>query len=173
MANLTLSQKQTLRAAIEADSALLALAQANEYSQLAAALNANASPDFWAWKTRLPKHDLTDKVSPDATTFDWGTQAGNFIARSQGERDCWRELWNTSLTCDPSNQRVRDAMANIFSGTGAGAVNNRTHFLSMARRLVNRMERVFATGTGSTASPGDFVVEGTLAAQEMASILSA
>lgn len=172
MANLTLAQKQTLKAAILADATLAALAAANEYSQLAAALNVDASPTFWAWKSRLYRHDLTDKVSPDGTTFDWGTQTGNYISRSQGERDCWRELWNTSLTCDPSNQRVRDAMANIFSGAGAGAVNNRNHFLSMARRLVNRMERVFATGTGSTASPGTLVVEGTLIAQEMASILA-
>jgi hypothetical protein len=130
--------------------------------EIARLYNLEASPAFYAWKTKLLRHDVTDKAGPSGTTFDWGTQSGNYIQRSQGERDCWREIWNTSLSCDPSSPRVREAFDNIFSGAGAGAVNNRAHILAMSRRLASRIEKLLATGTGSTASPATMGYEGPI-----------
>lgn len=113
-------------------------------------LNAVASPDFWVWRTSVSKHELVTKPSIDATNFTW---AGNgFITRSAGEQACWAELFNSTLTTNPSLPNVRQAFSDIFSGTGNAAAN-RTHLLTVARRKATVAEKMFATGTGSTASP--------------------
>lgn len=170
MATLTLAQKQTLRSHIENTPALAALT--GDFGALADAINANASPDFYVWKSRLTLHDVTDKTSPLGTTFAWGGTQGGYINRSQGERDCWAQIWNTSLSCDPSKDNVRTAFSDIFSGAGAGAVNNRSHIDAMAKRLANVLEKLFATGTGSSGSPAKMGVEGTVRAQDMNEILT-
>lgn len=116
-----------------------------------------AVPDYWVYKTSLGKHDLTDKVSPDGTSFTW---AGNgFISRASGEIAAWIELFNSSLTCNPSLPNVRQAFQDIFSGAGNAAAN-RTHLLAMARRKANRLEKLLATGTGTTVSPATMTFEG-------------
>ena len=37
---------------------------------------------------------------------------------------------------------------------------NRTHITAMSKRKATRLEKIFATGTGTLASPGTLVVEG-------------
>lgn len=119
--------------------------------EAAAQYNAAASPDFWVWKTKVTKDELTNSTSVDGTTFNW-TGAG-FITRSQGERDAWRELFNGSNSVNPSLPQVRQAFSDIFSGGTAPAPANRTHLTTVSRRKATRGEKLFATGTGSTASP--------------------
>lgn len=172
---LSLAQKQSLKAMILADGALSALV--GDPGALAAALNAEASPAFVAWKTRLAKYDATDLVSPTGTAFAWGGTTGGYINRSQGERDCWRELWNSALACNPSLPNVRTAFADIFSGAGAGAQNNRAHLLAMSTRRASVVEKHFASGNGAaptalTDAGTMFVVEGAIRAQDLAEILA-
>lgn len=114
-------------------------------------LNGTASPDFWVWRTSVEKREVLYQPSPNGgTTF---TFVGNgFITRSAGELECWNQLFNTTLTCNPSLANVRQAFSDIFSGTGNAAAN-RTHLLSVARRKATIAEQLLATGTGSTASP--------------------
>lgn len=171
---LTLAQKQTLKAAILADPVLAAKTSGpgTDYGFIADALNKDAAPAFWGYKALLGKHELTDQTSPDGTTFAWGGTTGGFINRSQGERDCWREIWNTSLSCNPSRANVRAAFDDIFSGAGAGAVNNRAHIAAMIRRKATVVEKLFATGTGSTASPGTFAVEGSVDLSDIAGLFN-
>lgn len=120
-------------------------------------LNAVASPDFWVWRTSVEKKEITQSVSQDGTSFIW---AGNgFIGRSVGELECWNQLFNSTLTCNPSLANVRQAFADIFSGTG-NAASNRTHLLTVARRKATVGEQLFATGTGSTGSPATMAVGG-------------
>lgn len=115
-----------------------------------ALLNATASPDFWVWRTAVSKHELVTKQSVDGTSFIW---AGNgFISRSAGEQACWTELFNSTLTTNPSLANVRQAFSDIFSGVGNAALN-RTHLLAMARRKATVAEKMFAVGTGTTLSP--------------------
>jgi hypothetical protein len=118
---------------------------------LAAAYNLTASPAFWVWRASVSKSELVTSIGPDATTFNW---TGNgFITRSVGEQTAWRELFNGTDSVNPSLANVRQAFSDIFSGTGNAAAN-RTHLLAVARRQARRWERVLASGTGSTASPG-------------------
>jgi hypothetical protein len=71
-------------------------------------------------------------------------------------------MFNSTGTVDPSQPNIQAAFADIFSGAGAGAKGCRDHLLAMSRRKASRAERVFATGVGSTASPGKLVVEGSI-----------
>lgn len=130
---------------------------------IAKAMNLTASPDFWVWKTSVTKAATVQTASTDGTTFTW---AGNgFITRSAGEQAAWRELFEGGA-CNPSLANVRQAFTDIFSGTGNAAAN-RTHLLAIARRKATVFEKLFATGTGSTASPAVLVIEGSVGYQEI------
>lgn len=162
--SLSPAQLTVLAADIAADPTLAAHAAAGNVGQIVAAYALDAAPAFWVWKTRLRKDEITQQTSVDLTTFNW-TGTG-FIGRSQGERDAWRELFNGggagANAVNPSLPNVRQAFTDIFSGATAPAPANRAHLLAMARRLANRGERLFATGTGSTASPGLMTFEGLI-----------
>lgn len=170
--HLSTAQLQTLKAAIAADSTMAAFPMTTDgYTDLAAYLNTASSPAYWGWKTTLSQMAL-QQPSIDATTFDWAS-TGGFIARSQGERDAYRTLFQPG-SVNPSFANVRAALDDIFSGSGAGAVANRAHWRACARRVFTRFEKIFAVATsggsgtrGSTANPdtlgtgettGDFLV---------------
>jgi hypothetical protein len=61
---------------------------------------------------------------------------------------------------------VRQAFTDIFSGTG-NAATNRTHLQAVSKRAANRLEKLFATGTGSLASPATMTVEGSISYDEV------
>lgn len=167
---LTTAQKQALKADIIAatDPECVALEASPTNSDLAFAVaalyNLTASPDFWVWRTSVSKKEIVEQASVDATTFTW---AGNgFITRSAGELECWNQLFNSTLSCNPSLPNVRQAFQDIFSGTGNAAAN-RTHLLAAGRRKATRVEDLLATGTGSTASPATMGSEGPLTFQNV------
>jgi hypothetical protein len=162
---LTSAQLATLKAGIVADPALNVFPNTSDGNfDLAAKLKETATPDFWVWKSRVGKGELVQTIGPDGTTFNW---TGNgFITRTAGEQTAWREIFNGSGECDPSLANVRQAFADIFSGTGNAAAN-RTHLLAVARRKANRLEKIMATGTGSTGSPAVMGVEGIITGQDV------
>jgi hypothetical protein len=160
--NLTPAQKATISANILASPDLLATD--GNLEALAALYNAPASPTFWAWRTLVTKSELVTSAGPDGTTFNW---TGNgFITRSVGEQTAWQELFNGTQSVNPSLANVRQGFSDIFSGTGNAAAN-RTHLLAVARRQVTRLERLFVTGTGSTAAPGLLGVEGLITTSDL------
>lgn len=141
---------------------------ATDDEAIAAAYRLAASPDFWVWRTTVSKNEVVGAVSQDGTTFAW---AGNgFITRAAGELTAWQELFGSDGAVNPSLPQVRQAFTDIFSGTG-NAASNRTHLATVARRKALRIERLFATGTGSTGSPGVLVYEGSLSYLEVAHAL--
>ena len=163
---LTTQQLATIKADILADPVLSAQpANTDGDFEIARLYDLPASPDFWVYKTRLSKHEVTSEASVDGTTFAW-TGTG-FITRSQGERDAWRELWNSTLTVDPSQANVRQAFADIFSGATAPAPANRTHLSACARRKASRIEKLLASGTGTTGSPATMGFEGPISYRDI------
>jgi hypothetical protein len=126
----------------------------------AAAYNLAASPDFWVWRSRVSKDEFVNSTSIDGTVFSW-TGTG-FITRSAGEQAAWRELFDAQGYVNPSLPQVRTAFTDIFSGGTAPAPANRTHLATVGRRKATRAEKLFATGTGSTASPAVMGAEGIL-----------
>lgn len=164
---MTPAQLQTLKTFIAANPTWNAM-PLNEDSAffIAAQLNLAASPSFWVWRTSVTKDELVNSTSVDGTTFSWiGT---GFITRAQGERDAWRELFSADGRVNPSLAQVRQAFTDIFSGATSPAPANRTHLATVGRRPASAFEKVFATGTGSTASPALMVLEGPVGLQDVA-----
>jgi hypothetical protein len=159
------AQLTALKNDINADPALAALPQTGDGAfEIALAYNAPASPDFWVWRTSVTKDELTNGVGPDGTTFTW---AGNgFITRAAGEQAAWRVLFCVSGSVNTALSNVRQAFTDIFSGTGNAAAN-RTHLSAVSRRKATRAEKLFATGTGSTASPATMGHQGALTYQDV------
>lgn len=162
---LTTAQKAAVKADIIANGDLNSQPNNTDGAFAIAALyNLPAAADFWVWRTSIDKKELTNATSQDGTTFNW---TGNgFITRSVGEQTAWRELFNSTYTVDASLPNVRQAFSDIFSGAGNAAAN-RTHLLATARRKTSRIEKLLATGTGTTGSPGVMGFEGQISYQEI------
>lgn len=156
---LTPSQYASLKTSILSDPSLAAAVAAADDMAIAAAYNAPASPDYWAWRTKISQAEIVGSASVDGTIWSWPA----FVARSQGERDGWREMFSGDGSINPSLVNVRQGLADIFSGNTSSAPAQRAHLLAIARRKVTRFERLFASGgDGSTANPATMAVEGQL-----------
>jgi hypothetical protein len=162
---LTTAQLTTIKADIDASSDLNSNSNTPDGNTVVAALyNTTVSPDFWVWRSSVTKSELTNSTSVDGTTFTW---VGNgFITRSAGEQAAWRELFNGTNNVNPALPSVRQAFADIFSGSGNAAAN-RTHLNTVARRKASRIEKLLATGTGSTGSPATMNYEGPILYQDV------
>lgn len=129
--------------------------------------NAAASPDYYVKRSLLSRHEILTGTSDDGTTFAWAGSA--YITRSQGERDAFREMFNSTGAVNPWLPSILSAFADIFSG--AGGAGNRAHITAMSRRVANRLERLFATGAGTKPSPSDLSYEGAVTAQEVSNAI--
>lgn len=161
--------------------ALIASNPSYDENILAALANQIESPDYWVWRTSVPKHEITDKPSKHTdgtdTAFAWGGSAGGFVNRSEGERAAWHELFNSTLSCNPSLANVRTAFADIFSGSGAGAVGNRNHIWGTNQRKCTVGEKLFVVQTvggptqtgnrGTKTNPDTLVAEGDVTPQNI------
>lgn len=154
---LTSAQKLTLKNAILAEPAVAAFVAAGDDGSIAAYYNESDSPAYWVWRTNVSLTEVTDLPSQDATVFSWTA----LIARSVQEILVWQDMFKNGYV-NPSKDNIRQGFADIFSGNQNSAPAQRTHLLTVARRLATRAERLFATGTGSTGSPGTMAVEGNL-----------
>lgn len=119
-------------------------------------------------KTLLSKHDILTATSQEATTFAWA--AGAYITRAAGERDAFREMFNSTGSVNPSLASIKAAFADIFSGVGGAG--NRTHITAMSKRLCNRVEALSAVGTGTLISPAVLGFEGTVNGQFISNIIN-
>lgn len=163
---LTTAQLQAIKADIAANGDLNSHPNTSDGNFAIAALyNAPTAPDFWVWRTAVTRSEYVNGVGPDGTTFAW-TGAG-FITRSQGERDAFRELFNHTGTVNPTHASVRQAFQDVFSGGTQPAPANRTHMAAVSRRLATRIEKLLATGTGSTAAPATMGSEGPISYQDV------
>lgn len=163
---MTSAQLATLKADILASPDLASKpATADGNAAIAALYNATAAPDFWVWRTKVTKDELVGSTSVDNSTFNW-TGSG-YITRTQGERDAFNAIFDATGSVNASRASVRQAFADIFSGSTAPAPANRAHLLAVARRKATRLEKLFATGVGSTAAPAVLGVEGNAAAADI------
>jgi hypothetical protein len=115
--------------------------------------NQTANPSFTVWRTNVPVSDCKK-----ATTWT------EFIGRSQGERDAWQFMLSNGIL-NASDANVRQGILDIFSGPSG--VNTRTALTAIAKRLASFAEKLFATGTGSDASPGTMTFEGQISFQDV------
>lgn len=154
------TQIQTLHNAIVAEPTLTTCLTAGDDGCVFNWLNGTST--FVVWRTSVSRDEYQTVTSAAATTFNW-SGAGGYIARSQGERDAWNTMFGTSnASVDPSKANVRLAFADIFSGAGVGAVNNRTHLDAISKRFATNAEKVLATGIGTSGSPGNLTFVGNV-----------
>lgn len=166
LAALSPAQLTTLKAAIVANPTWDAIPNNDDGNDtLAAILNGTAVPDFIVNKSVLSRHDILTGTSLAGTTFTW--TGGAYITRSQGEREAFREIFNSTGSVDPRLPSIVAAFADIFSG--AGGLTNRTHIAEMAKRKATFAEKILATGTGTIVSPAAMSFEGKLTATDVAS----
>ena len=137
---LTNAQLQTLKAAILADATLNAYPNTADgaFDMARDRLNATASPAFVVWN---------DAMTPEQ--FDAGLIAGatQIDALTQGKRD---ELFMIGArTRDCGNIAVRAA---IDDATGSQNVL-KAALVATTKRNALLIEKILATGTGTTASP--------------------
>lgn len=153
---LTDAQAPVLKAAILADPALTALP--NTYPEgatlLAAALNATAAPDFIVWRTSA-------SIGEVGRTFN-ATELAGLTSLNHTRLQTLAVYLSGGV--NPSLSAIRAFFDDIFSG--AGGVNTRAALLAIWKRKARYVEKVFATGAGSDASPATLVYEGTVTAIE-------
>lgn len=154
---LTPAQITQLRAAIlaEVDPVFVAFRTQGATGQMAEWLNQAST--FVVWKTEVSEQEIQRSTSPEATTWSWPA----FIARTIQEQNGWARMFAVG-TVNPSLANVRQGFADIFSGSTNSAPAQRTHLQAMCKRFASRGEKIFATGTGTTAAPGLLGFEGKI-----------
>jgi len=158
---MTSAQLAILATNIAADGTLSLLTKNSDSADaIATAYNLTAVPDFWVSRTAIPVKEIYETTTDVPTVWSWTA----YIARSQAERDAWREMTSGGVI-NASLTNVFQGVADIFSGAPGAA--QRAHLSAMGRRRATRIEKLLATGTGSTGSPAVMGFEGRLAISDV------
>ena len=176
---LTTSQIAALKAAIIADPNL-ATAYANKDVR---AIDTYLSGDstFVVWKSTTPTAEIFDAItwanltpndSPDGTQV-WANR--NLQCQSKQLNLQIMLQGQSQLATGKANVRggLSDALSNVPSGAGGALVN--AGWLPGVKTAIYRFaslyEKIFATGTGTSGTPGNLVVEGSPVLSEVADAL--
>lgn len=119
----------------------------------------NADSTFVVWRSALtPEQARTAIIGGDGLA-----QLDNLTA---GKRDSL--IWAFSGDTDPANSAQRAAIENL-----CGTQNTlKAAILAAQKRLATKAERVFATGTGTSGSPGLLAFEGIVSVNEISTALN-
>jgi hypothetical protein len=152
---LTTAQRNALKADILANSDALAIYTVGNLEALAALYNANASPTFTVWKSNV-------SINAVGKAFNGSELAGLTTANQTRLQTIALYLADGVNPSIASNRAFFD---DVFSG--ASGANTRAALLVLWKRAATRLEKLFATGTGSDASPGTLVIEGSLSPDDL------
>lgn len=153
---LTPAQKQTLKTAIQADSTANTLYVDGNLSGLADYYNALADPAFIVWRTFVPRDEIM------LNGFDW-TRVDNL---SIGKSRIWDWMFITSGGINPSKPNIRAGIDATWVGTAADLAVRDAVYIH-CKRSASRLEKLFATGTGSTAVPATMTVDQPLSVADL------
>ncbi len=153
---LTTAQLQTLKTYINSVPAWASLPNNEDAAFfIAAELNKPASPAFTVWRTSVPNEELGDAFN--------GTEVAGLSSLNMQRLQL---LFDASRgTQNGARADRRSAFDSCFSG--AGGQLTRAALAPVWRRLATVAEKLFATGTGSDATPATLVVEGEISRQEV------
>lgn len=163
---LTSAQKVTLRNFILADPTMGPQAQAQDFASIRNELNANAAPAFWVWRTSVSRADIYNTVDFEGNSWSWTTYKNQSVT----EQGAWTQIFMGDIA-NFAQANVRAGVSAIFTGSAQANAQD-AHILSVARRQANVTEKLFATGTGSTADPAVMTFEGTLTEQNVSDIVN-
>lgn len=157
---LTPAQLATLKTAIINDPTLDSFPHTPDGAfAIAAALNLDAAPDFWVWRSTVAVTEIMQNG------FGWD-RVDNLTV---GKARIW-EFMTAAGTLNPSQPNVRAGFLACFSV--AADLATRQAIFSHCVRKASRFEKVYATGTGAASDdqgvgPGTAVVLGPLAYQDV------
>lgn len=135
---LTDAQKATLKTHILANQDTATLYADGNLDGLAQLLNADATPSFFVWKIAVVVDDIM------GNGFDW-TRVDNLTV---GKARIWE--WMTRLgVINMAKTNIRAGIEACFTADVADRPN-RTAVYQHGQRRASRIERLFATGTGTT-----------------------
>src|SRR5512139_2212282 len=150
---LTDAQKVTLKADILANADTLAAYNIGNLDALEKLYNAQATPTFTVWKGTLTSAEARAAISGG----DGLAQLDNLTG---GKRDSL--LWVFNDTTYPGNAAQRAAIEGL-----CGTQNTlKAAILAAQKRTATRLEKLFAIGTGSDASPATLAVDGAVSYME-------
>jgi hypothetical protein len=148
----------------------------------AAALNAQAAPDYWVWRESITRFDVHHQTGPDGTTWNWATYKTQGVA----EQNAWTLMFMGDVG-PVGLVNFRAGVLAIFSGTGA-PLAQRTHVFAVGRRRATVAQKLLAvavvsppanTGNdtaqarGSAANPDNSGYDPPITAQDVIDSLNA
>jgi hypothetical protein len=153
---LTQAQLITLNTDIKADPVLNAFPNDQDGNEkIVKAYEQLAAPSFTVWKSNVEIVKIGDNIVATElaglSTLN-ATRLQTVVMLSAGG-------------INPSLPDRRAFFDDIFSGVGGAAT--RAKLLILWKRLATRLEKLYATGTGSDPTPAILVVEGTISHQEV------
>lgn len=171
---LTQSQKLTLRTHVQANTTVLPFSGgdaqiaavfagpslgAGDAALIAEHYNAlGAAGTHTAWKSLVPIGDIGRAIN--------AAELGGLSTLNNTRIQTLCVLLQGGVSPALASQRA--FWDDVFSG--AGGVNTRAALLALWKRLMRNVEKVFATGTGSDASPATLTFEGTVDANDIQDI---
>ena len=148
---LTPAQQATLKTSIQADPAFNSLPQNSDGAYaIALAYDLPATPNWTVWKSNVTINEVGKKFN--------GAELAGLTTGNQTRLQTIAQYMAGGV--NPSLLDNRQFFDDVFSG--AGGTNTRAALLILWKRLANRSEKLFSTGTGSDAAPATMTVEGTL-----------
>lgn len=144
------AQLQTLKIDMLAQASLATARDTRDGEAIAAFYKGQASPNFTVWKTNV-------SINAVGKAFNGSELAGLTTANLTRLQTLAAYL---AAGVDPSQASNRQFFDDVFSG--AGGTNTRAALLALWKRLANRAEKLFATGTGSDAVPATMTFEGEI-----------
>ncbi len=117
---------------------------------VAAAYNLPASPTWYAYRTNVSLGEIGDAFN--------GTELAGLTSLNLQRLQVIEQFTSSSVNFARADRR--QFFTDVFSG--AGGATTRANIAAIWSRPVTRFERLYATGTGSTGSPGTMVIEDTL-----------
>jgi hypothetical protein len=158
---LTTTQKQTIAAYIAANPEWAALPKNSDTAFFfAQELNKEDPSSFVVWRTSVAQDEITQNG------FDW-VQVDNLTA---GKARIWDWLFdNSSKTINPSKVNVRAGIAECWKGTAA-LLAVQAVVLGHCKRNATVVEKLLATGTGTTLSPANLTLESPISYQDIESV---
>lgn len=153
MAGLNPAQLLVLKADILADSSFNNQPHNSDGAFfIAQAYNLEAAGPFIVWRTNVDRDEIQQLAA-----FDW-TLVDNLTV---GKGRIWEWMFMRGAAINPSMVNVRAGIAACWVGS-APLVAVQTAILNQCKRNASRVEKLFAVGTGSTASPATMAVEGPI-----------
>lgn len=186
---LTAPQLATLKAAIlaETDPTFVAARAQGATGVMAEFFRAPSSPAFYAWKSSVETESIFEAIDwAKLTVADLATTADSqqvAAAQTNWHLACQGKQINIQIVLQgqqtinatklKTRQMLTDALQNLPSGAG-GALQDAgwAPVKQQLYRVLNRGEKLFATGTGTTGVPGLATFEGDISSDDIATAVS-